>query len=171
MTKLRKLALLHQIDLVDEYDISEGDLLAGLLVVQLIAHVTGIDDRYDCVERSMPPQRLVKDERLDHRRRVREPGRLDHDMIDLAPALQNARHRAREVAANRAADATVVELENLFVGGDDELPVDTSFAEFIDDHRDLAALVGGQYLVEQGRLAGTKKSSEDSCRYRFHATF
>jgi hypothetical protein len=131
--------------------------------------VTGIDDRYDRVERGMAPQRLIEDKRLDHWRRIREPGRLDHNMIDRAPALQNARHRARKVAANRTADATVVELENLFVGGDDELPVDTSFAELVDDHRDLAALIGGQYLVEQSRLAGTKKSSENSRRYHLHA--
>ena len=44
-----------EIDLVDEHDIGEGDLLAGLLVVQLIAHMPRIDDRYDCVERGMTP--------------------------------------------------------------------------------------------------------------------
>ena len=54
-TELLKLAIHYEIDLVDEHDIGEGDLLAGLLVVQLIAHMPRIDDRYDCVERGMTP--------------------------------------------------------------------------------------------------------------------
>src|SRR6266581_9285715 len=96
-----------------------------------------IDDGHNRIKCGMTPQGLIKDKRLDHRRRIREPGGLDHDVIDPAPALQNARYGAREIATNRAADATVVKLENLFVRGDDELPVDTSFAELVDNHRDL----------------------------------
>lgn len=43
--------------------------------------------------------------------------------------------------------------------------IDTDFAEFIDDHRDAAAVIGGKDSIEQGGFAGAEKAGEHSHRH------
>jgi len=48
---------------------------------------------------------------------------------------------ADEIAADGAADAAVVHLEEFFVGLDDELVVDADLAELVFDHGDFLAVL------------------------------
>jgi hypothetical protein len=74
---------------------------------------------------------------LHHRRWIGKAGGLDNDVVEPAATLQKPAHGARQIAANGAADATVVELKNFLLGADHELAVDAGFAKLIDDNRDL----------------------------------
>jgi hypothetical protein len=48
---------------------------------------------------------------------------------------------ADEIAANGAADAAVVHLEDFLVGADDEVVVDADLAELVDDDGEALAVV------------------------------
>ena len=92
---------------------------------------------------------LVDEERLRHRRRIGEPGRLDDDRVELALAPHQPVDDAHQVAAHGAADAAVVHFEHFLVGADDEVVVDADLAEFVDDDGVFLAVRLGQDAVEQ----------------------
>ena len=79
----------------------------------------------------------------------------------LRPGLEDTRDGADQVAAHRAADTAIAELDHRLVGRVHQLAVDADLAELIDDDRDLLAGTLLQEVVEQCRLAGAEKSRED----------
>ena len=87
------------------------------------------------------------------------------DAVEAAAAarlpLHQPLHHADQVAAHRAADATVVHLEHFFVGADDEIVVDADLAELVDDDGVLLAVVLGEDAVEEGGLACAEIAGED----------
>ena len=68
---------------------------------------------------------------------------------------------ADQVAANRAADAAIVHLEDFFVGADDKVIVDADGAELIDDDSEFPAVILRQDAVQKRRLAGAEIAGED----------
>src|SRR5215471_4786476 len=90
--------------------IGKGDLLACLIVLQLIDDVFCVDDRNNRVKIGCCPQCFVEDERLNNRRRIGKSRCLNQDVADWAAAAENIPNRAGKGAADSAADTTVVEL-------------------------------------------------------------
>jgi hypothetical protein len=82
---------------------------------------------------------VVGEKRLRDGARVGEAGGLDEDGVELDPcAWHEAAEDADEIAADGAADAAVVHLEEFLLGLlDDELVVDADFAEFVFDDGDF----------------------------------
>ena len=78
-------------------------------------------------------------EGLHQRLRQREPGGLDHDVLDRGPARQDHVERRHEFVRHRAAQAAVGELDDvLFRAGRvaaalEDLAVDADVAELVDD--------------------------------------
>jgi len=79
---------------------------------------------------------------------------------------------AHEIAAHGAADAAVVHLHHLLIGGEQQMMVYSDLPELVDDHGDAAAVLGSQNAIEQRGFARAEKAGEDndrgfgSCAYR-----
>ena len=152
----------HEVGLVEDDDVGEGDLVLGLgRVAQARGEPFGVGDRHHRVEPRRLAHVLVDEEGLRDRRGIGEAGRLDDDRVEPALALHQALDDADEVAAHGAADAAVVHLEHFLVRADDELVVDADLAEFVDDDRVALAVRLAQDPVEQRRLAGAEIAGED----------
>jgi len=154
--------------LSDEQAVRKADLaLHHFVFVQLVIGVLGIDQGDDRVEQEFVGDLVIHEERLGHRAGVRETGGFDHHALEiqLAGALfrrQIAEH-ARQIAANRAADAAVAHLDNLFVRVlHEDLVVDVLFAELVFDHGDFHAVLFIQDALEQGGFAAAEKAGQDS---------
>ena len=117
-----------------------------------------IHGSYDAVERVDVAEVAIGHQRMQDRRRVREPGRLDHDALELRDGSRGAARcqvceRQHEIAAHIAAQAAIGELHEALVAGFDQLVVEPDRAEFIDDHRRAAHRGVAQEACEQRGLA------------------
>jgi hypothetical protein len=88
--------------------------------------------------------------------------------VGAAPLLRELRDLDEEVFPERAADATVLHLDELLVhtrerrvAGDREAPVDVDRAHVVDDDGDPEAIWVGQDVVEHRRLAGAQEAGQD----------
>ena len=65
---------------------------------------------------------------------IGEAGGFDEDVVELAlAAFHQVAEDADQVAADGAADAAVVHLEDFFLGADDEVLIDADLAELVLD--------------------------------------
>ena len=162
---LGELVRRHEVGLVDQDHVGEGDLVLGFRrVLEPVLEPLGVGDRDDRVEPRPAPDILVDEEGLRHRRRVGEAGGLDDDGVELALAPHQPVEDAHQVAAHGAADAAVVHLEHFLVGADDEVVVDADLAELVDDDGVFLAVRLGQDAVEQRGLAGAEIAGEHGDR-------
>src|SRR5262245_79065 len=85
-----------------------AELVARRLAVEAIeTEARGIRDRDDRIEPHQIAQfRAQEGER--HRQRVGDPGRFDHQVVDAAPAIEDAKDRIEKIVVERAADAAVL---------------------------------------------------------------
>jgi len=151
-----------EIGLVEDDDVGEGELLHGFVVgAEVLEDVFGVDDGDDGVEAEVGLHLVVGEERLRDGAGIGEAGGLDEDAVEGLLALHEAAEDADEIAANGAADAAVVHLEELFVGLDDELVVHADLAEFVFDHGELLAVLFGEDAVEERGFAGAEEAGED----------
>ena len=124
----------------------------------------GVDQRHHSVELGLGAHVVVHEEGLRHRHRVGKACRLDDDRVEPPrPAHQPLDH-PDQVAAHRAADATIVHFVDFFVGFDDQLVVDADLAELVDDDRVALPVILRQDAVEQRRLAGAEIAGQDGHR-------
>ena len=151
-----------QIGLVEQDDVGERDLLHGFVAgVEVLKHVLRVDDGDDGVEAEGCLHLVVGEEGLGDGRGIREAGGLDEDAVELVLALKQPAEDADEVAADGAADAPVVHLEQLLVARNDELVVHADLAELVFNYGQFLAVVFGEDAVEEGGLAGAEKTGED----------
>ena len=151
-----------EIGLVEQDQVGEGDLLARFgRLLELAGDVLGVDDGHHAVERELAPDALVGIEALRHRRRLRQPGGFDDHGVELGAVFRELEQAAHQIAPHRAADAAVVHLHDLLVGGDQQVVVDTDLAVLVHDDRDAAAVIGGQDAIEQRRLTRAEKPGQD----------
>ena len=85
---------------------------------------------------------IVSDEEgLRHWGWIGEAGCFDQDAIETIPAAHQPLDDAEQVAADGAADATVVHLEHFFIRIHDHIVVDADLAKLIDDDGVFLAMV------------------------------
>ena len=154
---------LEQIDLVEDQPVGEGHLLdrlvlrpLGLLLIEVLLDVESVDHCDDAVEARKLLNRLVHEEGLGDRARVRQARRLDDDRVEFRTPPKELCEYADEVAAHRATDAAVIHLEDVLGGVEaftHQRIVHAHLAKLILDHRNLLAMVRRQDVVEQCRLA------------------
>ena len=111
--------------------------------------------------RSLLLHLVVDEEGLGDRAGVGQAGRLDEDVVEPVAPLHQVAEDADQVAADGAADAAVVHLEDFFLGVDDEVLIDADLAELVLDDGDPLAVLGGEDVVEQRRLAGPEEAGQD----------
>src|SRR5262249_17497765 len=150
-----------EVGLVEQDDVGEGDLLQHLAgVLEVPADVVRIDDGDDGVEAELVLHLLIDEERLRHWAGVGHAGRLDQDVVELVSAFHEVAEDADEVAADLAAQAAVVGLEQLLLGADDEVAIDADLAELVLDDGDALAVLGGDEVVERGGGAGADEAGQ-----------
>src|ERR1700733_13820803 len=161
----------HQVDFIEQDDVGKGYLLEGDRAArQLLFDVVRVDQRHDRVERVVLLEFLVDKKRLRYRSRISQPGGLYQHRVEAIAAFAQLAKNADQIAAHGAADAAVAGLEDLLVGADHQLLVDSDLAEFVLDHGDALAMVLGQDAIDQCGLAGAEKAGEHRDRYaRRHA--
>jgi hypothetical protein len=141
-------ARVDEIDIVDENDVGERELLLSFRrPVDLFAEMPGVRDGDDGVELRLAADVLIDKERLRLGRGICEPGRLDDNAVEGLATPHQACDNTNKVASHRAADTTVVHLENLFVRVDDEIVVDTDLSELVHDHGEPPAVRLGENAV------------------------
>ena len=151
-----------EVGLVQQQHIGKGDLLLALrAVAEMLAHVLRIHQGHDGIEPEALLQLVIHEERLCHRRGIGEAGGLDHDRVELVLPLHQVAEDADEIAAHRAADAAVVHLKDFLVRLHDEFVVDPDLAEFVFDHGDAFAVLGGEDVVEERGLPRAEEAGED----------
>ena len=159
---LGQLSGVHQIGLVEDDHIGEGDLVLGLgRVLQAVAEPFGVGHGHDSVKARALLHVLVHEEGLGDGGGVREARGLHDDRVELALALHQAFHDADEIAAHGAADAAVVHLEDFLVRAHHEVVIDADLAEFVDDDRVALAMLLAEDAVQQGGLARAQIAGED----------
>ena len=112
--------VVDQVGLADEDLVGKADLAARLLaVVELLVGVLGVDQGQDRVEQVALGDLVVHEEGLRHRAGVGQAGGLDHDAVEvelaLALLLGQVGQGGAQVFADRAADAAVVQLDDLLL--------------------------------------------------------
>ena len=163
--------LVDQIHFVDHDPVGAYDLvdhlvvvLFGAQVVEVAAHMEGVHDGHNAVHLH-PVRRLAGEQSLGDRSRIGHPAGLDEEVVGRVGPGQQLKEGVGQVAAHRqrAAYASVGHLHDLLVGGDDQVAVDADLAHLVDNHRDAAAVVGAQDVVDEGGLARAEEPREDGC--------
>ena len=157
-----QIGVAHQVGLVEQDNVREGDLVLGLgRVAQPVLEPARIRHRDHRIELRLLADFRIDEERLCHRSRVGKPGGFHDDGVELALAAHQTGHDADQITPHRAADAAIVHFEDLFVGADDEVVIDADLAEFVDDDGVFLPMRLGQDAVEQGGLAGPEIAGQD----------
>ena len=131
-----------------------------------VAPADGVDGRHDRLDRVVVAQQRLADERRQHRRRVGQPGRLDHDPAErrelaARAAGEQVAQLVLEVAAQRAADAAAAEDDRALVDLAHEVMVDRDLAELVDEHRRLSHRGMREQRRDQGRLAAAEEAGDE----------
>ena len=118
----------------------------------------------DAVEAKRVQQVGLQVKSLDDGSRVRKTGGLDQDVVELALLLgHEAAEHVHQVAANRAAEASVVEEHDVLLPillERDELAVDVNLAKLVLDDHDALSVVARENTVQERRLAGSADGSK-----------
>ena len=132
--------------------------------------IEGIHDRYHGVELreivERPPLLVREGEGLGDRQRLADPGALDDHLIET-PFPGEGSHLLEQILPQSAADAPIAHLHQLLLRAVERCAapfhqrgVDVHLAHIIDNERDTAVFAVVQDVVQQRRLARTKKPGE-----------
>ena len=150
-----------EVGLVEDDDVGEGDLLLNFgRIVEVLHDMFGVNDGDDAVDAVGSLDLVVGEKGLGDGTGVGEAGGFDENAVESVLALHESTEHANEIAANAAADATVVHFEELFIALDDELVIDTDFAEFVFDDGEFLPVLLRENAIEQSGFAGAKKAGE-----------
>ena len=158
---------IHQVGFADEDLVGKTNLPARLLaIVELRGRVLGVHQSEDGVQQVLLGNFLVHEKGLRHRSGVGQAGGLDHHALKIKQALTffggQQLQRFAQVFAYRAADATVVHLDNVLVGVvHQNLVVDVFFTELVFNHGNFLSVRLCQHTLEQGGFTGTQKAGQD----------
>lgn len=139
---------LDEVDLVEQNAVGEGHLLNSLVlntlrlfIVEALDDVLGVDHSDDAIEDEVILSEFVDEEGLRNRGRVGQTRGLDDDGIKELNTAVEVLERNAEVAADRAANATVDDL-NHFLGSilREDFLVDTDRTVLVLDYRETEAV-------------------------------
>ena len=131
----------------------------------LAAAMRRINSGYHAINAKAVGDEKVLHQGVDNRRWVGQSGRFDDDAADRLQLAAHATHEqfgqaARQVAAYRAADATGVEHDHVFIDFRDQMMVDRNTAELVDQHRRSRHFRLAEQMIEQSCLACPEKTSQ-----------
>src|SRR5262249_1983869 len=104
---------------------------------------------------------------LDQWLREREPGCLDHNMLDRRCARQDRIQRRYKIVGDRTAEAAVGQFDDILLrtrlvaATFENFAVDADITELIHDAGHSSPVCMGQDVPDQRRLAGSEKTGDD----------
>ncbi len=128
-----------------------------------------IHDRHDAVHGDPRADRRPA-ECLQKRLRQREAGGFYQDVLGRPAAFEQGLHGRQEILGDRAAQAAIRQLDDVFLlaaldaAGAQGFAVDAERAELVDDDRDPPPAGMRQQMPNQSRLSGTQEPSDDGGR-------
>ena len=125
-----------------------------------------VDDGRHRIKHGLAAQSVVDEKGLHHRARIGQARRFDNDGVEFSALVQQGVQGPNKIAAHRATDAAIVHFEQFFVRAQDQLAVDTDFAELVDDHRVTMAVILGKDTVQKRRFPGPEIAGQDGHGYR-----
>ena len=141
---------LSQIGLVQQYDISEGDLLFGLVVfAELIIEMYRVCDCYNSIKPRAVCDILVHEKGLRHWRGVSEARRLNNDGVELVGTFHKTAEDPDQIASDGTANAAVVHLKHFFICIHDQVVVDPRLAKFINNHGIFFSVAFGENPIQK----------------------
>jgi hypothetical protein len=156
----------RQVGLGQNESIGHGDLLDAFgLRGELLRAVHGVDRRDHAAETEMVAQHRIGPHRRQDRERICKAGAFDDKAAEwrqqaaFAPRMQIL-DRGRELAADRAADATRLQHHNRLVDPLEQVMVETDFTEFVDQDRGVGQGRIEQQPLQQRRFARTEKAGD-----------
>jgi hypothetical protein len=155
-----------QVALAKQQAVGHGDLLHRFGVLrQLLQGMRRINHGDHAIDAEAFGDEEVFHQRVDHRRRVGQPGGFDDDAADRLQLAAHAAHEqlgqaARQIAAHGATDTAGIEHDQVFIDFGDQMVVDRNTAELVDQHGRCSHFRLAEQVIEQGRLACTKKASK-----------
>ena len=160
-----KPVFIDQVSFIYKQEIGKGDLLiAFIIVIEVFIYIYRIDKSDDAVNKKFIIDERIKVKDFRDRSGIGNAGSFDHQVFKLPAAFNKVNNYFSEITFNGAAQAAVCQLKNRVFIFDDQISVNANFAEFIDDHSNLAAVFFGQDVIQQSSFAGTQKSGENSNR-------
>jgi len=153
----------HQVGLVEQDDVGEGDLVLRLRrVLEPLQQPIGIGDGHDCVELGLAPI-------FSSMKKVCATGAGSASpVVSTMMASNLPLRRIRPSMMRTRSPRTVQQMQPLFisntslVGADHEVVVDADLAELVDDDGVFLAVRLGQDAVEQRGLAGAEIAGQHS---------
>ncbi len=151
----------------DDEPVGDCGLAARFLVPVERPHaVHGIDGGDEAVECEGAGRVRIGHERVEDRRRLGQPGRLDDNLAkrcDVAAGAAAAQvvQGFQEIAARGAAQAAIADEDRLLARALDQEMVDADGAELVDDDGGFRKRRQLEEPVEEGGLAAAEKPGED----------
>ena len=137
---------------------------------EILGQVQRIDHRHHGVEachiRQAVAGLVAEIEGRGNRQRLGDAGAFDQQIVK-APLLGQLAHALQQVVAQRAADAAIGHLDQLFLGPvqlgafADQIGVDVHLGHVVDDDRDATSFAIVQDMVQQRGLSGPQKAGKD----------
>ncbi len=172
LIRIAALGRVEQVSLGQDDPVGDGNLLDRLQVlVERRRAVDGVDHRDDAVEPVAHRQVGMRHRGLQHRRRVGEPGRLQHHAAEAGAAVvevaQKLLQRVDQVATKRTTQTTALKQDDTVANLPNQQVVEADFAEFIDDDGGLGQGRVTDQAVEQRGFAGAEEAGQDREGKRF----
>jgi hypothetical protein len=144
------------IGLVNYDAISERDLFACNVVTELFAGVQRVNDSDNGLQLNVLPDIGISEKRLQHRRRVSKPGCFDDQSLKpIAKSGEQITNARYQIRPDGATHASVVDFNDGFFVGDDELTIDAHLAELIDYDSNLHRPRRLEDVIDKRCLSGT----------------
>ena len=124
--------------------------------------VLAVDQRDQRVEAQPVPEVGVPQQGLHHRAGARDTGGLDEHAVESRRPREQRPQRPPQVLPHRAAEAAVLEHDDLLLAAlQEQLVVDRLLAQLVLDDEQLLAVLLAQDPIEQRRLASTQEARHD----------
>ncbi len=155
-----------EVALGDDDAVRHRRLLDGLPVAaELDIPVDPVDRGDHAVQGEAVGDHAVGHQRVDYRRRIGEPGGLDHDAgkrrhVALDPLDEQLAQRAGEIVADGAAKTARVEQHRVLVDLLDQVMVESDLAELVDQDRRFRHLGMFQQRIDKRGFSASQKSGE-----------
>ena len=152
----------NQIDLVQHHNVRHRDLVQRQPTVFVVKRqdIVCIHHNQNAVEPHQRPD-FWRQENICDSDRIRYTAGLDDDVLRRVLPLQQFQRRFQQVAANRAANAAVRQIDRFTFDTDDQLCVNVDRPKIVHQRRNLQTVIAVQNMVEQRSFARAEKAADN----------
>lgn len=164
----------HQIDLVQNNTIREGNLVLGfidvavrLLLIKMDTNMLGVNQAHDAVNAEVILQQRVGVEGENNGGRIGQTSRLQENALEILSAADQHSKGSHQIASDRAANAAIIHGNNVFLGSQilaDQSIINSNFSKLIFNNTNLPLRLFTKNVIDQSGLSTSQKASHDCDR-------